>query len=190
MAGVIFDRWWSVAIRGAAAILFGILMLIAPGAGLLALVILFGAYAIVDGAFNVAFAVRYRERWVALLFEGILSIAFGVLTFVWPRITGLALLLLIGIWAVVTGVAEIVAAIRLREVIRGEWLMGLADVLSIVFGILVLAFPGAGALAVAIWIAAYAIAFGAVLVALGFRLRSLRARGGLELPTGGVRTPA
>lgn len=188
--GTLFERWWTIALRGAAAIAFGILTLIAPGASLLALVILFGAYALVDGAFNIAFAVRRRERWGALLLEGLASLAFGVVTFVWPRITGLALLFLIGAWAIVTGVAEIAAAVRLRKVIRGEWLMALAGVLSVAFGVLLFAFPGAGALAVAVWIAAYAIVFGGVLVALGFRLRSLRERRDVALPTGGARAPA
>ena len=189
-AGILFERWWTIALRGAAAIAFGVLTLIAPGASLLALVILFGAYALVDGAFNVAFAVRRRERWGALLLEGLASLAFGILTFVWPGITALALLFLIGAWAIVTGIAEIAAAVRLRKVIRGEWLMALAGVLSVAFGVLVFAFPGAGALALAAWIAAYAIVFGGVLVALGFRLRSLRERRDVALPSGGVRTPA
>ena len=188
--GTLFERWWTIALRGAAAIAFGILTLIAPGASLLALVILFGAYALVDGAFNIAFALRRRERWGALLLEGLASLAFGVATFVWPGITALALLFLIGAWAIVTGVAEIAAAVRLRKVIRGEWLMALAGILSVAFGALLFAFPGAGALAVAVWIAAYAILFGGVLVALGFRLRSLRERRDVALPTGGARAPA
>ena len=185
----LFERWWAIALRGVAAILFGVLTLVSPGAGLFALVFLFGAYALVDGVFDIAYAIRHRTHG-ALLVEGILSLAFGVVTFAWPRITAMALLYLIGAWAIVKGVAEIAAAIRLRKVIRGEWLMGLAGILSIAFGVLLFAYPQTGALAVAIWIAAYAIIFGGVLVAPGFRLRSLRHRGEMPLPSGGVRAPA
>jgi uncharacterized membrane protein HdeD (DUF308 family) len=185
----LFERWWAIALRGVAAILFGVLTLYAPGTGLLALVYLFGAYALVDGVFDIVYAVRHRS-YGALLVEGILSLAFGLVTFMWPRITGTALLYLIGAWAIVTGVAELAAAIRLRKVIRNEWLMGLAGLLSIAFGVLLFAYPSSGALAFAIWIAVYAIIFGGVLVALGFRLRSLRSRRGMEIPSGGVRAPA
>jgi uncharacterized membrane protein HdeD (DUF308 family) len=168
------SRWWTLAVRGIAAILFGILTFISPGLSLFALVILFGAWALADGVFNLVMALRTRkgERWGWLVLEGVTSILVGILTFFWPGITALSLLFLIGAWSVVTGIAEVVAAVRLRKVIQGEWLLGLSGVLSIVFGLLLFAFPGAGALAVIVWIGAYSIVFGALLVALAFRLRA------------------
>jgi len=168
------SRWWTLAARGIAAILFGILTFISPGLSLFALVILFGAWAFADGVFNLVMALRTRkgERWGWLVLEGVTSIIVGILTFFWPGITALSLLFLIAAWSVVTGIAEVVAAIRLRKLIRGEWLLGLSGVLSIVFGLLLFAFPGAGALAVIFWIGAYSIVFGSLLVALAFRLRA------------------
>ncbi len=168
------SRWWTLAARGIAAILFGILTFISPGLSLFALVILFGAWALADGVFNLIMALRTRkgERWRWLVLEGVTSIIVGILTFFWPGITALSLLFLIAAWSVVTGIAEVVAAIRLRKLIRGEWLLGLSGVLSIVFGLVLFAFPGAGALAVIFWIGAYSILFGSLLVALAFRLRA------------------
>jgi uncharacterized membrane protein HdeD (DUF308 family) len=168
------SRWWTLAARGIAAILFGILTFISPGLSLFTLVILFGAWALADGVFNLVMAVRTRkgERWGWLVLEGVTSIIVGILTFFWPGITALSLLFLIAAWSVVTGIAEVVAAIRLRKLIRGEWLLGLSGVVSIVFGLLLFAFPGAGALAVIFWIGAYSIVFGSLLVALAFRLRA------------------
>ena len=193
MAMTLANRWWSLALRGAAAILFGILTFITPAWSLFALLILFGVYALVDGVFNLVLALsgpRNRQRWGALVFEGIVSIVAGVLTLIWPGITGLVLVLLIAFWAIVTGVAELAAALRLRKQIRGEWLMGLSGVLSIVFGLLMLMAPRAGALAVILWIGAYAIVFGALLLGLAFRLRAWGRTPERHVPTGGVPTPA
>jgi uncharacterized membrane protein HdeD (DUF308 family) len=188
MVTTLAERWWIVLIRGVAAILFGILTFISPSASLFALVLLFGAYALVDGVFNIGAAVRMRgePKWGWLIFEGAISIAAGVLTFLWPGITAFALLILIAVWALVTGVAEIAAAIRLRKYVRGEWLLVLSGVLSVAFGVLMLVYPGAGALAVVLWIGAYAVLFGALLVALAFRLRSWRNQTRRQVPTGGV----
>jgi uncharacterized membrane protein HdeD (DUF308 family) len=167
--------WWAFVVRGVAAVLFGILTFIVPGMALLTLVLLFGAYALVEGAFNIAGAIqsgeaRRQRRWVLLL-EGVASVVVAFLAFVVPGVTALSLLYLIAAWSLVTGVLEVAAAIRLRRQIRGEWLLALSGVLSILFAFLLLLFPGAGALAVLFWIGAYAIVFGALLVALGVRLR-------------------
>jgi uncharacterized membrane protein HdeD (DUF308 family) len=167
------ERWWAVLLRGIAAILFGVLAIAVPGASLLALVILWGAYALADGVLALVQAARSGRaggRWGWFLFEGLVSIAAGVLAFVWPGITALALLLVIAAWAILTGLSEIVAAARLRRHIQGEWLLALSGVLSISFGVLLLVRPQAGALAVVWLIGSYAVLFGVLLVALSLRL--------------------
>ena len=174
-------NWWAVALRGVAALIFGILTAVWPQISLAALVLLFGVYAIVDGIFNVISAVRERQRerrWWALLLEGLVSIAAGVFTIAVPGLTALALVYVIAGWAIVTGVLEIAAAAMLRRQVHGEWRLVLSGVLSLVLGVMVAIWPGAGALAMVLWIGAYAILFGVLLIALGFRLRRLR----LELP--------
>lgn len=183
------DRWWAQVIRGGAAILFGVLTFAAPAISLVVLVAMWGAYALVDGVFNLIAAfrgARAGQRWGWLMFEGIISAAAGVLTFVWPGITALALLAVIGVWAVLTGIAEIATAVRLRKMIQGEWLLALTGALSIGFGVLLFLFPGAGALAVLWMIGAYAVVFGGLLVGLGLRLRSWRRGAGRPLPSGGI----
>jgi uncharacterized membrane protein HdeD (DUF308 family) len=169
-------NWWLVALRGVAGILFGLCTLVAPGISLAALVLLYGAYAFTDGLLAIVSAVRRRgagNRWGLLLVEGLVGIAAGVLTVIWPGITALALLYLIAAWALVTGVLEIAAAIRLRKIISDEWLLALSGVASVAFAVVLMLFPAAGALAVVLWIGAYAFVFGALLIALGLRLRSL-----------------
>ena len=138
-----------------------------------ALVLLFGAYALVDGAFALVavFSGGAGGRRGGLLLEGILGIAAGVLTIIWPDLTATALLFFIAAWATVTGVFEIAAAIELRRQIEGEVLLALAGVASILFGVLAFIFPAGGALAVVWMIGSYAILFGVVLIALGLRLR-------------------
>jgi len=124
-------NWWAVLLRGIAGILFGIATFFAPAISLAALVLLFGAYSLVDGVFAIASAIRRRgdaERWWLLLLEGVAGVAAGVLTFIWPGITAIALLYLIAAWALVTGALEIAAAIRLRKIITDEWLLVLAGV--------------------------------------------------------------
>jgi uncharacterized membrane protein HdeD (DUF308 family) len=174
---VLARNWWAIAIRGVAAILFGLLAFLWPGLTLAALVLLFGAYALVDGIFSIVAAVGGRTGdapWWALLLEGILGVAAGLVTFFMPGLTAVTLVYVIAAWAIVTGVLEIVAAVRLREQITGEWWLVLSGVLSIVFGGLVMLAPAAGALAITLWIGAYALVFGALLLALAFRLRRVR----------------
>jgi uncharacterized membrane protein HdeD (DUF308 family) len=175
---VIAGGWWTFVLRGILAILFGVLTFLMPGMALVTLVFVFGIYAIADGVFNIVAAFsRHRppeeaqQPWWALLIQGVLGIIAGVLAFVIPGLTALALLYLIAAWAIVTGAFAVAAAIRLRKHIRGEWVMALTGVLSILFGILLFAFPGPGALAVVLWIGAYAVVLGVMLIALGIRLR-------------------
>jgi uncharacterized membrane protein HdeD (DUF308 family) len=170
------DSWWAVLLRGIAAIAFGVLTFVWPGVSLAALVLLFGVYALVDGIAAIILGIREfgeRERWWATLIVGLVSLAAGIITFLTPNITALALLLIIASWAIVHGVFEIAAAIRLRHAIEGEWLLGFAGALSIAFGVLMLLYPGAGALALILWIGAFALVMGVTLVVLSFRVRSL-----------------
>lgn len=174
MMAVLARNWWALALRGLFAVLFGLLAFVWPGVTLAALVILFGAYSLVDGIFALIAAVRAaeaHERWWLFVLEGLAGIAAGLLTFVWPGITALVLLYLIAWWAVITGVLEIAAAIRLRKEISGEWALVLGGVASVIFGFLLLFRPGVGALAVVWLIGIYALLFGALLLMLAFRLR-------------------
>jgi uncharacterized membrane protein HdeD (DUF308 family) len=174
MTILLAKNWWAFVLRGVVAILLGVITFLSPGITFGALVLLFGAYALVDGVLSIAGAWRAHrsnERWGALLLGGLAGIVTAMITVAWPEITALALVLIVAAWALVTGVFEIVAAIRLRKYITGEWLLGLAGIASIVFGILIAMVPVAGALVIALWIGAYATVFGVMLVALGFRLR-------------------
>ena len=167
-------NWWVVLLRGLAGIFFGIMTLIAPAISLAVLVLLYGAYAFADGVLALVSAIRHRgaARWWMLLLEGITGIAAGVVTLLWPGITALVLLYVIAAWALVTGGLEIAAAIQLRRAITGEWLLALSGLLSIAFAVLLILFPVSGALALVLWIGAYSLVFGALLVALALRLRS------------------
>jgi uncharacterized membrane protein HdeD (DUF308 family) len=170
-------NWWMFAVRGAVAVIFGLLALVWPGQTLLALVLLFGAFALVDGFFAVIAGIaarRYFDRWWAVLLEGIAGIVIGLLTFFWPNITALVLVYFIAAWALITGIFEIVAAIQLRRVITNEWMYILGGLLSILFGILLFVFPGAGAVSLIWLIGIYAIVFGISEMIFAFRLRSLR----------------
>lgn len=180
MVDVLARNWGWIALRGAVAVLFGLLTLFNPAISLAVLVLLFGVFALVDGLFASVAAVANRHdqpRWVELLISGIIGIAIGIVTLFWPGVTAFALLYLIAAWALVTGIGEVAAAIRLRKVIRGEWLLALAGVLSIIFGLLLFIFPVAGALAVAMWIGFYALVLGITLIVLAFRLRSWHQKG-------------
>ena len=173
-------NWWAFLIRGIAAIIFGLLAIFFTRTALFALVLFFGAYALIDGIFAIIGAVRRieeHERWGILMLEGVIGIIIGIITFFVPGVTLIFLAYLIGIWALLTGISEIVEAIRLREVIRNEWLLILSGVLSVIFGIIMLIVPGAGLLAVTLIIGVYAIIFGIVEIGLAFRLRGLEQHG-------------
>jgi uncharacterized membrane protein HdeD (DUF308 family) len=138
------------------------------------LVLFFGAYALWDGVFALigAFRTEGERRW-SLVLEGVVGIAAGLVTFFWTGAASLALLLVIGAWAIVTGIFEIVSAIRLREEIEGEWLLLISGVLSVLFGIALAIWPAAGLVAVTWMVGAYAMVFGFLLTILGFRLRNV-----------------
>jgi uncharacterized membrane protein HdeD (DUF308 family) len=173
--------WWTVAVRGVLAVLFGLIAWIWPDVTVRVLVLLFGFYALVDGLLALAAALvggrlaSGRRGW--LIFEGVTGVAAGVLTFIWPEITTLALLYLIAFWAIATGVLEVVAAVILRRELRGEWLLAAGGIISVLFGVFLVIRPGDGAIAVAWLIGLYAIVFGIALIVLGFRLRQLGQRG-------------
>ena len=174
---VLSRNWGWVVLRGVVAILFGVLTLFQPGITLAALVLLFGAYAVTDGVATMFWAVMNRRaepHWVSLIVGGVLGIAAGIVTFLWPAMTTVALLFVIATWAIVMGVATIATAIRLRKVLVGEWRLAVSGLLSVALGVVLFAAPAAGALAMVLWIGGYAVASGLLLIALGFQLLGWR----------------
>jgi uncharacterized membrane protein HdeD (DUF308 family) len=166
--------WWTFILRGLLAIAFGVLVFVSPGMGIAVLVGLFAAWALIDGAalLIAGFQTRASDRnwWLAIL-EGLAGVAAAVIALIAPTYAATVLVLLIAAWAIVTGVIEIVAAVRLREQIRGELWLGLAGLLSVLVGIGMFFFPAAGALSILWLIGAFAVVFGIFLVGLGWRLR-------------------
>ncbi len=179
MIAVLTRNWWALALRGIFAILFGLAALAMPGITLAAIIWLFGAYAVADGVFAIVVGLRAVERhqrsW-PLMLEGIVDIAAGVTAVTWPALTALLLLYLVSVWAMVTGILEIAAAIRLRRHIKSEWMLAVNGVISVLLGAFLIAPPRVGILTVVYWIGAYALIFGVMLLALGLRLRRLQHR--------------
>jgi len=176
---LLFSRlWWMVALRGLLLLLFGLAAVFWPGVTLTVLVLWIGAGFLVNGLFALVAAIAGRDvegrGW--LVVEGVLGILAGFVTFAYPGITQIVLLWLVAGWAIFSGIAQIAAAVQFRKVIRGEWLLGLAGALAILFGVLVIARPAVGLLTVALLIGWFAILYGAALLALGFRLRGLLRR--------------
>jgi uncharacterized membrane protein HdeD (DUF308 family) len=172
-------NWWAVLIRGIAAVIFGLLAFFWPGITGFALVILFGAYAFVDGIFALIAAIRAaesHERWLVLAAEGIIGLIIAAITFFSPGITAIALYFVIATWAVLTGILEIVAAVRLRQMVPNEWLLILSGILSIAFGVLLVIYPMIGILTVIYLIGFYAVVFGVMLIGFSLRLRSVNER--------------
>jgi uncharacterized membrane protein HdeD (DUF308 family) len=175
MNSVLTGRWWTLALRGAAAIAFGVIAFLLPGLTLEIFVLLFAVYAIVDGIFAILAGMRaaeHSERWWPFLLEGLLDVAAGVIIVLWPGLSLLALVIVVGAWAVVTGIALLIAAFRLGRR-HGEWLLVLNGLVSLLLGVYFLISPIAGILVLAWWIGAYALIFGVLLVALALRLRHL-----------------
>lgn len=178
MNALLARNWGLVLLRGALALIFGLLVVLLPGLALASLVLLFSAYMLADGLFTIVSAVRAagtHERWGWLVLEGLLDIAAGVVAFFWPGITLLVFVALVAAWAILSGVALLVAAFRLHKA-HGRWLMGLAGLLSIIWGVLLVFAPIVGALVLTLWIGAYAAAFGLVLIVLALRLRQSHQR--------------
>lgn len=177
--------WWSAALRGAVAVLFGLAALLRPDITLVALVVLFGAYALIDGVFALVGIFGGADSGASrlwLLVRGVAGIVAGLIAFVLPGITALALLYLIALWAIVAGVAEIVIAIELRKRIRGEWAMIAGGAVSVVFGVLLALLPWVGILSLVWLIGIYAIVFGVLLLIAAFRVRGHES-GGEDRPS-------
>jgi uncharacterized membrane protein HdeD (DUF308 family) len=171
--------WGGLALRGALAILFGVLALSRPGATGTGLIYLFGAYAFIDGIFALVASVRLaqiNERWWPMLLVGLAGLAAGVFAYGYPLATAVGIVYFISAWAIVTGFFEVIAAFRLRRVIEGEWMLAVAGLLSIAFGLMIGARPEAGLLSLIWVIGAYAIIFGVLLIGLAVRLRGVEKR--------------
>ncbi len=175
MLHALADHWWVLLVRGVAALIFGFLTFLWPGITLLTLTMFFGAFALVDGVLALWSAISGKlgpvapRWWLAIV--GVAGIAAGILTFVWPLKTAIILLLFIACWAIVAGVMEIWGAIKLRKEIENEWLLGLAGLMTVVFGVILIARPMVGALAVAWIIGWFAMLLGVTWIALAFRLK-------------------
>lgn len=178
MPGVIADlykqAWWALLIRGILAVLFGIIATTWPGLTLAMLIIFFGAFALIHGLMTVFGSImgrRQAEDWWIVLLEGIIGVVIGIMTFAWPALTGLVLAYFIAAWALITGLLKVYGALKLRKEIEGEWLLIVAGVISVIFGILVFVRPLAGALAITWVIGIYAILLGLIAIILSFRVR-------------------
>jgi len=174
MVGQLVRNWWVPVLRGVLGILFGFLVFAYTRTAIEVFVYLFGAYALIDGviALALSFDVSRGRGWVLL--SGIAGIAAGILTFIYPSATAVALVYIVAAWAIITGIFEIIAAFEWRQVLSDMWMLGLAGVLSIILGVLLFSSPGAGLLAWAWLIAIYAIVYGVLYIAAGIRLRSLQ----------------
>jgi uncharacterized membrane protein HdeD (DUF308 family) len=164
-------NWWVLMLRGIFAVLFGVAAFAWPGPTLVALVFLYGAYALVDGVTALWAGAFARAWWLVL--SGVLGIIVGVGTFFYPGITAVALFYLIAAWAVSRGIFEIVAGIALRKQITGEWALILGGIFSIIFGVVLVAYPVPGVLALVWLIGTYALVFGVTMIVMAFQLRSL-----------------
>jgi uncharacterized membrane protein HdeD (DUF308 family) len=175
-AAIILARvWWAFVLRGILAIVFGVIVLLVPGIGLIAVLALFAAWAIVGGAAELvgAWRIRGQRQWWVGVLAGLVGLAAGIIAIVWPDRTALALLFVVAAWAIVSGLLQIWIAIRLREQISGELLLAAAGVISVIFGVVLLINPGAGILSLLWLVGVIAIAIGGMLFLLGLRLRRI-----------------
>ena len=173
---VLADNWWALALRGLFAIVFGIIAFAMPAAAMLALVLIFGAYSIADGIFNIVLAVRgarSHERWGLLLINGLLGIAIGIAAAIWPGITVLAFVFMVAAWALLSGGLMLGAALGLK-ISHGRWFLVFGALVSLLYGFLLFASPLIGALVLTWWVGAYSLVLGVTLIVLAFRLRTYR----------------
>jgi uncharacterized membrane protein HdeD (DUF308 family) len=181
MIAVLAHNWWAIAIRGVLGILFGLVALFLPGATMLSLIWLFSLYLLFDGIFGIVSSIRaatHKERWGLLLVEGIVDIATAAIAFLWPGITVLAFVFLVGAWAILSGALMLSAAFQVA--FDGRWWLGLGGVISIIYGFVLFIAPAIGALVLTWWLGAYAVVFGASLIAFAFRLRGLQDKHPIE----------
>jgi uncharacterized membrane protein HdeD (DUF308 family) len=169
--------WWTVALRGVLAIVFGVVALFFTGSTLLALVYVFGIYAMLNGIFAIVAAVRAGEahlRWGWLAVAGIVGVAAGIVSLLWPGITALAVVLVVAGWAIIIGVAEIAFALSWPSTLAHPWLAALSGAVSVVYGVLLAVWPRSGAVALTWLLGIYAIVYGAMLLYYAYRLQALR----------------
>jgi uncharacterized membrane protein HdeD (DUF308 family) len=174
MSEVLADSWWAIGLRGLLGIAFGLICLLVPAAAILALILLFSAYMFVDGVLAIASgikAARNGERWGLLILEGIVDIAAGAIAFLWPAITAVAFVILIAVWAIISGALMLGAAFSLN-LDHGRWWLALGGIASIIFGIVLLIAPVVGAVVLTWWLGAYALVFGVLLLILAFQLHT------------------
>ena len=186
MLQTLAQNWWAIVLRGIFAVLFGLGTFFWPGITLAVLVLLYGGYLFIDGVLAVLWSLMRRQgsfSWGVFL-AGLASLAAGVLTLLLPGVTAILLLYLIAVWAIVRGIFEILAAFHLRRELRNEWLLALNGVLSVLFGVVLIVAPGAGALAVLWLIGSFAIVVGILMIALGFRLKGMKNTGARRLAYG------
>jgi uncharacterized membrane protein HdeD (DUF308 family) len=176
LSSLLAQNWWAFAIRGVIGIIFGLIAIFQPGVTMLSLVLAFSAYAFVDGVFAIIASVRaarQHEKWGLLVLEGIVSIIAAIIAFLWPGITVLSFVLLVGTWAVLSGGLMLSAALRLDSD-HGRWWLALGGLASVIYGALLIFAPFAGALVLTWWLGAYAIVFGFALIAVAIKLRARR----------------
>jgi uncharacterized membrane protein HdeD (DUF308 family) len=168
------SHWWTFLIRGIIAIIFGLLAVIFPGAAIVAFVFLFAGYALVDGVLALITATRTSDHRLWLIFEGVVGIGAAAATVLNPAITAFVFAIWIGVWALITGVLEIVLAIRMRNEIKHEWWLILIGALSIILGMILLGNPGLALLTLVWYVAIYAWIAGVAFIAFALQLRSIK----------------
>jgi uncharacterized membrane protein HdeD (DUF308 family) len=176
LSELLAQAWWVVGLRGVLGIIFGLVCLLTPGIAVQVFVILFAAYMLVDGVFAIISGIRAArngERWGLLLLEGVVDIAAGAVAVLWPAITLVALIWVIAVWAIISGALMLGAAFGLN-IDHGRWWLALGGIASIIFGVLLVIEPLVGAVVLTMWVGAYAVVFGGVLLVLAFQLHSKR----------------